>query len=305
VRGDPELINTDFIDKPWYNIIELEPNVFSEGTAQGNIIATRTLLRNVDTKGFLALDVGATNGLFSTLLERKGAVVTAYDRVNNFRGQVEQVKEKYNVNFDHVTGLSFVDFCESHHEQGKELFNLVLCSGVLYHAFDPMAMLCHVRGMVHTGGIILLETASLIDENPALYFNAKARYQPFTNYYQPTTGWIDYVSRFIGIRWLSTCYIYHEETKIARVATIGVAESGPIAEPDDQWITHSCHSVDRKEFRINNVEESENYKSRIRPLDNLLYYDSIDAVDVTKTIKSTPSLVYNRRMCELHLSDFE
>jgi len=295
---------TSILEKNWYNIIEVEPNIYTNGKAFRNIPVSRTLLRNIDVQGLRVLDIGATNGLFSVLLSRKGAHVTAYDRNDAYQDQVNYIKKIYSADFELVNGMSLSDFTAEHHATQKELYDMVFFSGVLYHAYDPTAMVCNVRSLVRNGGIFLMETTCMVDENPALFFNAKGKYFD-SCYYQPTTMWMDYICRYTGIRILNTCYTNAANEKIKRLGIVGVVEGARVAEPDDEWMKFNF-AVDTKEFNIfTDKTEGENLRSRVRPLDGLKYYSGLDSVDVTRTTQGTPPLTFHEDLCKLKLADTE
>src|SRR5687768_16275544 len=108
--------------------------------------------------------------------------------------------------------------------RGWRLFDLVVFSGVLYDAINPMEMLVTVRGLCKVGGLLLLETAVMQHDEPKLVFNAGAHLygqavQP--NYFVSTTTWLDYVLRMIGLRPLEVAYIgSNVPASINRVAVL-------------------------------------------------------------------------------------
>ena len=127
-------------DLRWYYKVELRKDVFTEGQNFKNIVATKHLLRKIDFQQARLLDIGVMEGALPVLLERAGAKVTAYDRLD-FTDRINLVKEAYGVYFEYYPGKSFHEFATQAQLDNLAPFDIVNMSGVLYHVIDPMLFL--------------------------------------------------------------------------------------------------------------------------------------------------------------------
>lgn len=224
----------------WYHTIELTPGAFTPGCDFANIATTRAVLRRVDVTGQACLDIGTMDGLVAVLLARRGARrVVAVDRLDR-QAQIDEVRARLGVSFDYRPGLPIRALPALVEAAGP--FDVVVLSGVLYHALDPLAVLAAARGVVRTGGILVVETAAVDDDAVAMHFNAWGRFYPGDNYWLPTTAGLDYVLRWLRLRPLGVAH-HHQfadrrtgEHALHRVAVACRAESDPVAGADDDWM---------------------------------------------------------------------
>jgi len=220
----------------WYYKIELEPSVVTDGKDYLGQIPIRLLLRGIDVAGQRCLDVGAMEGVMSILMERRQAArVVAYDRMPNDE-KVKTVREKLGAKFEYVAGMELPDMPQAVSRDGSSLFDVVVCGGLLYHAFDPLTALCRVRGMVRPGGVLLLETAAVLEEGYGMYFNAEgAIYNACSNFWFPSVGCLDYLVRYLRLRPLDcmsflpgSCCPHYDGEAERRPAYHAYLESGDI-----------------------------------------------------------------------------
>ena len=66
-------------------------------------------------------------------------------------------------------------------------FDVVVLSGVLYHCFGPLHTLAMARSLIRTGGLMIVETFAVVDEQYAMYFNARGFFIPDpSTYFSPS-----------------------------------------------------------------------------------------------------------------------
>ena len=157
---------------PWYYSVEMEPGKLTSGQTFSNVALTRTLLQRTDLEGKDCLDIGTMEGLVPTLMKRRGALV-AYDRPSALTSRIEAVKDKFGVDFEFVSGVPLGGLAA---RLNHRTFDVVVMSGVLYHLFSPLSGLAFARGLLRNGGIMILETAAVIDDTPAMHWNANLRF---------------------------------------------------------------------------------------------------------------------------------
>jgi 2-polyprenyl-3-methyl-5-hydroxy-6-metoxy-1,4-benzoquinol methylase len=189
---------------PWYYRIEVEHGVITPGKNYRGPIAVRKLLRGVELKGQRCLDIGTMEGMYPVLLCRRGAAeVVAYDRMSQ-PGKVAFIQQRLGVEFKYVHGMELPDFQCRH-----EPFDVVVCGGLLYHAFDPLVAMLRVRSMVRNGGILIFETAAIAEESVTLHFNAAGSiYNAPSSYWFPTVRCLEYLLRYARLLPLDCAFVY-------------------------------------------------------------------------------------------------
>ncbi len=264
VLEDPACAGVPVLERLWYYKMELEPGLWTRGRMFENVHLTREALRRIDVEGLDCLDIGAMEGLVSVLLHRRGAAsVVAYDRLD-FSERVALVNDKLGAGIDYLYGFPLTDLGER--LEGRSLYDLVVFSGVLYHMFDVLGGLLRARRHLRDGGIMLVETAAVLAPEPVLHFNAKGRFMSGDNFWFPTFGLLDYLLRFCRLQALDVLHfdlppIDPAAGALARVCVPCVAVSGPIAEPDDVWISRK----QKKDF-IEHLDWSELQAAARRPI---------------------------------------
>ena len=149
----------------WFHTFALAPGVYTRGVARdhGYRLAVLGCERFA---GRSVLDVGAFDGFYSFLAERRGASrVVAVDNEQ----YVDWVAARFGVKLAPATGFRAVaqlagSQVEYHRMDGlavgelKERFDVVLCFGILHRVTDPIALLRALAGVLAPGGEIVLET---------------------------------------------------------------------------------------------------------------------------------------------------
>ncbi|MCK5592531.1 DUF1698 domain-containing protein [Candidatus Bathyarchaeota archaeon] len=293
-----ELTDQNIRDFQWYYACELRPSVFTKGRDYPNVWATRMLMSRIDFNGMRVLDIGAMEGYLTVLATKAGATVTAYDRSMNFAYRVDLVKEAQKIDFEYVNGVPFNGYVWNHHRNMQPLFECIIFSGVLYHTIEPLLFLWLVKSLLRPGGIMVLETQSVLDNEPYLAANAYGRYMPGSNYYLPSTGWLDYYVRALGFRPIDVECISLREAcgrNILRTGVTCVLDSEDVTrEPDDTWTGRKMILSELTEYQELVTAPSFCGAERISPAtyDRELYYSNVSPVclRLTEAIRSKPAL---------------
>lgn len=149
----------------WFHTFALAPGVYTPGIAREHGYRL-PVLGTERFAGRTVLDVGAFDGFYSFLAERRGARrVVALDNEQ----YVDWVRARFGVTltggagFRAVAGLvgSRVEYRRMDAlevERLGERFDVALCFGVLHRVTDPIALLQAIRGALALGGEIVVET---------------------------------------------------------------------------------------------------------------------------------------------------
>jgi SAM-dependent methyltransferase len=119
-------------------------------------------IANQDLEGKRVLDIGCANGLFSFEAERHGA--TDILAVDHTESQLEPLRDLLIPYLDSkikVLRKNLLDLRRS--EIGQ--FDIVIFPGVLYHLRYPFWSLKIVRDLLVEGGLLILETAVIVDDD--------------------------------------------------------------------------------------------------------------------------------------------
>ena len=163
----------------FYHTIPLTEQIQTEGWTTIRPLTDMTLrnLRMLDLRGKRVLDIGCRDGLFSFEAEKLGAAeVIGIDNdpsiaareflIPFFRSRVKM----HELNLFDLRPETF----------GK--FDVVIFPGVLYHLRYPIWALKLVRDVLNDDGMLVLETATFVDDNqlPLLYcpIGAASPYEP-------------------------------------------------------------------------------------------------------------------------------
>lgn len=161
---------------PWFHSIDFRPRLdyVSKSRFKGDVPPNYTLfgfywLTNfVKFQGAHCLDVGTMDGLAAFIMRELGAAsVSATDVAE--RPTFHFARSTLGHDVDYTTD---VDLHSIRDAVGDRTFDVVLLAGVLYHVFDPLAALTMTRRLTKLGGLAIVETHFLPDEDePIMRFN--------------------------------------------------------------------------------------------------------------------------------------
>jgi 2-polyprenyl-3-methyl-5-hydroxy-6-metoxy-1,4-benzoquinol methylase len=236
----------------WYYTVELLPEVIAQGIYPDHLPMTpRVMLRNCELEGLSCLDIGSMEGLVPVLMRRMGAGrVLAVDAVDHCAMKMAAVRHYYNVDFDFRTcGLMYAldDALES---EGFDFINL---SGLLYHVFSPLMVLCGVRPLLKRNGLILVSTGIILDQGYAMEFNNAGRIQEDANtFWYISVELLDYLLRYLRLAPIDCVHMRHSDLRAhvrlkfdkpsGYVSVICRAMDDVLPAASDKWMKVSANS---------------------------------------------------------------
>jgi len=165
----------------FYHTIEVEPGVWTNGwpAVVPIVEMVKRHLKSLPLTGKRVLDVGCRDGAFSFEAERLGAEeVIGFDN-DLTPGVPEFLIEQLNSNV-RIDSLNLFDL----KPEVYGYFDVVIFPGVLYHLRYPFWGLKLIRDVIANHGVLLLETAFLVDDTPrAMLFCPTGKESP----YEPTS----------------------------------------------------------------------------------------------------------------------
>lgn len=150
-------------DYTFFHTIQLGDGIETPGkpVSRHKRLILQTIAR-MDLEGKRVLDIGCANGLFSFEAERHGA--TDILAVDHTESQLEPLRDLLIPYLDSkikVLRKNLLDLRRS--EIGQ--FDIVIFPGVLYHLRYPFWSLKIVRDLLVEGGLLILETAVIVDDD--------------------------------------------------------------------------------------------------------------------------------------------
>ncbi len=204
-----DLLASGLYDSWWYYSVELLPGLVTRGQFPGDLpMLPRLMLRRCEVAGMECLDVGSMEGLIPTLLARRGAGrVVATDFSHDQLGKLDAVRHYHDVDFEFRSVGLLYDLPGS---LRRRSFDLINCSGVLYHVLSPIAVLGALRSMLKRDGLMLVSTNVTLDPGPVMDFNAAGRMQTERNtFWYPSVGLFDYMLRYMRLTPIDCLFVPH------------------------------------------------------------------------------------------------
>jgi tRNA (mo5U34)-methyltransferase len=299
----------------WYYTCELPDGTFTPGGDHANIVTTRELLSRIDVEGAQALDIGTMEAMVPILLSRRGARVTAIDALD-FSRKIELLKSIYNVDFEYHGRVPLgktKSFLEDKNVLSAFLqpqrpdrgYDLVICSGVLYHVFSPFEVLALCRSLVRTGGLLVVETAASIRDDLSQRWNFDGTrwiYPNGTNTWFPTCRLLDHFLRFLHFQIVDCVYIPQADDVIRVAITArAISELLPL-DSEREWFAESTRNFDY-EFLCDTTWTKVPASNSFLTSGKAIKHSGIDSVDVHRTVTQSPGVPVSLDRIRLHLSD--
>jgi SAM-dependent methyltransferase len=219
----------------WYYSVELLPGMIAQGVYPDSMpLLPRLMLRRCDLRGAACLDVGSMEGLMSALMARGGASrVLAVDGVDHCLEKMEAVRHYHRVEFDYRTVGPMYGLAEKLDWEG---FDLINCSGLLYHVVSPLTVLTGLRPALKRNGLMIVSTNVVVDGEAFADFNTAGRLQAEPNtFWYLSTGLLDYALRYLKLAPIATAFLPHEAMATDwRMRT----------EKDSGYLSVLCRAVD-------------------------------------------------------------
>jgi SAM-dependent methyltransferase len=159
---DEQTIRRQMAKYNFYHIIRLTDTLQTPGWETSVPVVGKTLeaLRALDLRGKRVLDVGCRDGLCCFEAEKLGAAEVIGIDNDLSRGAVEFLIPFFQSRVRMVE-LNLYDLTPRHFGT----FDVIIFSGVLYHLRYPFWGLKRLKDVLRDGGVLVLETATLVDDN--------------------------------------------------------------------------------------------------------------------------------------------
>jgi 2-polyprenyl-3-methyl-5-hydroxy-6-metoxy-1,4-benzoquinol methylase len=194
----------------WYYNIELLPGVVTNGQYESSIpMLPRLMLRKCSVEGRDCLDMGSMEGLIPALLARRGARrVLATDAIPHCEDKLAAVQHYHDVRFEYQSvGLMY----ELNKKLPGQSFDLINCSGLLYHVISPFHVLAGVRPLLKRNGLIVISTNVVCTSDYVMEFNNAGRLQDELNtFWYMSVPLMDYLLRYLRLAPLDVAYLPHD-----------------------------------------------------------------------------------------------
>lgn len=234
------MIDPSVYDEKWYYSVELEPGRFTKGFDFKNIASARKALDAIDVKGHSLIDLSTMEGMFSTLLAKRGAIVTATDTIDSSK-RIEMLKRGHRVEFRYLphvpledqAGFMFRYQTSTSYSPSKPLragmatpygYDIVLSSGVMYHVLSPLHYIMQLRKMAKLGGMVAIETACAINDEIEMHHDYRHDGFVFGGScsWFISTGALDMFLRACFLKPLGFCYVRSQTKSDLEVIRLGL-----------------------------------------------------------------------------------
>lgn len=269
-----ELRASSLLNSWWYYSVELMPGVIARGQYPDSIpMLPRIIMRRCDLRGASCLDIGSMEGLMSVLMARGGARrVLALDGVDHCLEKLAAVKHYYGVSFEYRTVGPMYSLSE---KLGGEGFDLINCSGLLYHVVSPLTVLTGLRASLKRNGLMIVSTNVIVEEEAFADFNSAGRLQVEPNtFWYLSTGLLDYVLRYLRLAPIATAYQPHDTMATdwrmrtgkpsGYLAILCRAVDRILPTEEDEWMSDSSNRSWEYDWLVDWEHAAAQPRSRIR-----------------------------------------
>jgi 2-polyprenyl-3-methyl-5-hydroxy-6-metoxy-1,4-benzoquinol methylase len=255
-----QLRESSLLNSWWYYDVELLPGAVATGIYPADMpMLPRLMLRRCGLRGASCLDIGSMEGLMPVLMSRGGASrVLAVDGADHCVEKLAAVQHYYGTSFEYRTVGSMYSLSEKLSGEG---FDLINCSGLLYHVLSPLLVLAGLRASLKRNGLMIVSTNVVIDREPYADFNAAGRLQAEANtFWYLSTGLLDYLLRYLRLVPLACLHQPHETMRTdwrmetgkrsAYLSLLCRAVDEIAPEPGDEWMPASAASSWEYEWHV-------------------------------------------------------
>jgi tRNA (mo5U34)-methyltransferase len=209
---DRETLRRRVAEQSWYHSIDLGDGIVTPGGTEYEPVWAniREARRRVDYDGMTVLDLGSMEGMWAFEAAQLGAETVVatdcyYQEDHELGSPLERFllcREALNsevIPYYNVSPYRLWErldlFLQERRPGGppaKRRFDVVQHLGLLYHLRDPMLSLSQSRSVINPGGLLLIETAVVADDNASyMLFNGvppdrQRIYQSATTWWAPT-----------------------------------------------------------------------------------------------------------------------
>jgi len=192
--------------------------------------------------------MGTMEGLIPTLMCRGGAAdVLAIDATDHCLDRLTAVGEYYDVDFSYESVGLMYDLAGR--LPGRS-FDVINCSGLLYHVFSPLMMLAGLRSLLKRDGLLIVSTNVLAEPGFHMEFNHQGRLQVETNtFWYLSVPLLDYLLRYLRLAPIDALYLPHSsidsdvdylcDKPSGYLSVVCRAADEPLPSQDDSWLAGS------------------------------------------------------------------
>jgi len=171
------------------------------------------MMRRCNLVGADCLDMGSMEALIPVLMRRGGARhVLATDFGPACVGKMLAVRAAYGVEFDYRS----VGPMDGLYRKIKGSFDLINCSGLLYHVWSPLHVLAGARPLLRRNGMMIVNTNVIISDDMNAEFNAAGRMQDEVNtFWYPSIALLGYWLRYLRLEPIDAMMVRHSDLRSA------------------------------------------------------------------------------------------
>jgi len=215
---------------------------FRPGEPQNiTLYGTMDLLGHIDLHCADVLDVGAVDGLISFGAVQLGARrVVATDSV--VRDGFLLARETLGLDVEYIPRVQIREFVE---QFGRGSFDLIVCSGVIYHMLNPASAFFECRKLLKEHGLLIVESAyESRSDRAAIFVNSEEEL-----FVEPNTYSMPTKRAIVGLMRLACLDVLAVRTIAGpdRITVLGRAVA-PAAVKDRTALTRRIHDVDFCDF---------------------------------------------------------
>lgn len=299
-----EVRKADFFNMFWYYQAELLPGLFTKGIYPRDLpMLPRIMLRQCDPAGMSFLEMGPMEGLMPVLMKRRGADrVLAVDAIDGCAEKMEALKHYYGVDFDFKTvGLMY----DLYRKLDGEAFDIINCSGLLYHVFSPISILAGLRPLVKRNGLFVVSTNIIQDPGYFMEFNNAGRIQDESNtFWYISVPLLDYMLRYLALAPIDACFLWHSslaqpgvrlrfDKPSGYMSVVCRAVDDVIPSQGDGWMARSAeHSWERRGLSDWQMAKDQPLSSVVyrRPPNREAWHSDTETLDLWKFAQTMPEI---------------
>jgi 2-polyprenyl-3-methyl-5-hydroxy-6-metoxy-1,4-benzoquinol methylase len=298
----------------WYYSIELMPGVITKGIYPADFpMLPRIMLRKCELGGMSCLDLGSMEGLIPALMCRGGAAsVLATDAIDHCAEKMEAVKHYYNTAFGYRTvGLMY----GLYEKLGNLNFDLINCSGLLYHVFSPLTVLSGIRPLLKRGGLMIISTNVVCEDGFSMEFNNAGRMQQDHNtFWYTSVEFLDYMLRYMKLAPIDCIFLPHTAIKSdvqyvfnkpsGYISVLCEAVDDILPTADDRWMTGSAKASWEYHGLSDWKKTKHQPKSRIKcknPVSRKHFRDDTQSVNLWEAIRQDKPFLSAERESDSHI----